>query len=175
MSKTALKNELATLSREQLTDVILTAYSSNKVIKEYFDFFVTPDADKLYEKFRLSLVKEIIRGKHNKSAARISRIKKTIKDFTSFNPGAEKVCELRLSAIEMLIEQEKNKNYSDILINGTASLLNDTIVYADRNLMADAVMVRINRLTAPTEDRSKYFRRFLRNSIDLSVSLRHKT
>lgn len=171
MSKLALKKELATMSREQLTDIILTAYSSNKTIKEYFDFFITPDADKLYDKFMLALVKEIIRGKYHQSTARISRIRKIIKDFTSFSPGPEKVCELRLAAVGMLIEQEKVKNYSDTLIRGTLTLLNDTIVYADRNLMFKSVMEQISRLIEPTNDRSKYFRQFLRNNLDVPVTL----
>lgn len=43
MSKTALKKELDSLTREQIIEVILTAYSSNKSIKDYFDFFAMPD------------------------------------------------------------------------------------------------------------------------------------
>ncbi len=165
MSKLSLKKELATLSQEQLVDVIMTAYSANKTIKEYFDFFTTPDVDKLYEKYKSILTKEISRGKYHQSTARISRIKSAIKDFTSFNPGPEKVCELRLSAINLLIEHEKIKNYSQTLINGTVNLVKDTIAYADRNLMFDTVIGQIDRLTAPTTDRSRYFRKYIRENI----------
>lgn len=167
MSKQSLKKELTTLSREQLTEVILTAYSANKTIKEYFDFFVTPDVDKLYEKHKTAIFKEILRGKYHQSTARISRIRKSIKDFTSFGPGPEKVCELRLYAIELLIRQELNKNYSDTLINGTVNLVSDTLAYADRNLIFDSVMKQVDKLTAPTEDRNKYFRDYIRRNITL--------
>ena len=170
MSKLSLKKELATLSREQLTEVILTAYSANKTIKEYFDFFVTPDVDKLYEKHRTAITKEILRGKYHQSTARISHIRKFIKDFTSFGPGPEKVCELRLFAIEMLILQELNKNYSDTLINGTVNLVTDTLAYADRNLMFDTVMKRIDQLIAPTNDRSKHFRGYIRRFMELPAA-----
>lgn len=171
MSKLALKKELATMSREQLTDVILTAYSANKAIKDYFDFFVNPDVDKLYNKFSSAIFKEITRRKYHQSTARISRIKKAIKDFTAYGPGPEKVCELRLTAISMLITQEMTNNYSNTLINGTLSLLNDTIIYADRNLMFKNVMEQIDRLIAPTNDRSKYFRKYLRNNVELPSAL----
>lgn len=155
------------LSREQIIDVVLTAYSSNKTIKEYFDFFVAPDVEKLYERFTRELTKEIIRGKYHQSTARISRIKKSIKNFESFSPGVERVRDLRLFAVSMLVEQEKIKNYSDTLINGTLKLLNEAIAYADKNLIFDSTMQQVDRIIAETSDRSRYFRTFLRRNIEL--------
>ena len=58
MSKTALKKKLESLTREQIIDVVLTAYSSNKSIKDYFDFFAMPDVEKLYEKFMRELTRK---------------------------------------------------------------------------------------------------------------------
>ncbi len=167
MSKIALKKELMSLSREQIIDVMLTAYSSNKSVKEYFDFFTNPDVDKLYDRFARELIKEIIRGKYHQSTARISRIRKSIKSFESFNPGVERVRDLQLFAVEMLIEQEKVKNYSDTLINGTLKLLNDAIAFADKNLIFDSTMKQVDSIIAETTDRSRFFRSFLRNSLEL--------
>ena len=167
MSKIALKKELMGLSREQIVDVVLTAYSSNKAIKDYFDFFTVPDVEKLYERFVRELTKEIMRGKYHQSTARISRIKKSIKNFESFNPGVERVRDLRLLAVDMLVEQEKIKNYSDTLINGTLKLLNEAIAYADKNLIFDSTMQQVDRIIAETSDRSRYFRAFLRRNIEL--------
>lgn len=167
MSKIALKKELMGLSREQIIDVVLTAYSSNKTIKEYFDFFTVPDVEKLYERFTRELTKEITRGKYRQSTARISRIRKSIKNFESFNPGVERVRDLRLFAINMLVEQEKIKNYTDTLINGTLKLLNDAIAYADKNLIFDSTMEQVDRIIAETSDRSRHFRAFLRRNIEL--------
>ena len=167
MSKSALKKELSQLSHEQIIDVVLTAYSSNKAIKDYFDFFATPDVDKLYDKHMRDLTKEISRGKYHQSTARISRIRKTLKDFESFNPGTERVRDLRLAAIEMLIEHESIKNYSDTLINGTLRLLNDTIAYADRNLIFDSTMQSVDRILEERNDRSRHFRSFLRRNLEM--------
>lgn len=167
MSKTALKKELDSLTREQIIEVILTAYSSNKSIKDYFDFFAMPDVDKLYDKFMRELTKEIGRGKYRHSTARISRIRKSIKDFESFNPGIERVRDLRIAAINMLVEQERIKNFSDTLINGTLKLLNDTIAYADRNLIFDSTMREIEKCVAESNDRSHHFRAFLKRNMEL--------
>ncbi|MDE5555607.1 MAG: hypothetical protein K2J10_10560 [Muribaculaceae bacterium] len=167
MSKIALKKELMGLSREQIIDVVLTAYSSNKTIKEYFDFFTVPDVEKLYERFTRELTKEIIRGKYHQSTARISRIRKSIKNFESFNPGAERVRDLYLFTVNMLVEQKKIKNFSDTLINGTLKLLNEAIAYADKNLIFDSTMQQVDRIIAETSDRSRYFRAFLKRNIEL--------
>lgn len=167
MSKTALRKELESLTREQIIDVVLTAYSSKKSIKDYFDFFALPDVEKLYDKFMRELTKEIGRGKYRHSTARISRIRKSIKDFESFNPGTERVRDLRIATINMLIEQEKVKIFSDTLINGTLKLLNETIAYADRNLIFDSTMREIDKCVAETNDRSRHFRAFLKRNMEL--------
>lgn len=170
MSKTALKKELESLSREQIIDVVLTAYSAKKSIKDYFDFFAMPDVDKLYDKFMRELVKEISRGKYHQSTARISRIRNTIKDFESYNPGAERVRDLRMAAINMLIDQERVKNFSDTLINGTLKLLNDTIAYADRNLIFDSTMRMVDECVKESNDRSRHFRAYLKRNMELPES-----
>ena len=167
MSKLALKKELATLSREQIIDVLLTAYASNKAIKDYFDFFADPDIDRLYDRFVREMTKEMARGKYHQSTARISRIRKSIKDFEAFNPGPERVRDLRLQAVRMLIERESERNFSDTLINGTLKLLNDTIAYADRNLIFAGTMTEVDVIIRETSDRSKHFRAYLRRNIQL--------
>ena len=159
MSKLALKKELATLSREQIIDVLLTAYASNKAIKDYFDFFADPDIDRLYDRFVREMTKEIARGKYHQSTA--------IKDFEAFNPGPERVRDLRLQAVRMLIERESERNFSDTLINGTLKLLNDTIAYADRNLIFAGTMTEVDVIIRETSDRSKHFRAYLRRNIQL--------
>ena len=167
MSKTSLKKELSSLDRDQLIDVILTAYSSSKPIKEYFDFFADPDIDRLCDRHKAEITKEILRGKYRKSTARISRLRSTLRHFESFNPGPERVRDLRLWTIAALIDQEMHKEYSDTLINGTLRLLNDTILYSDRNLIFDTTISAVNDLLKERNDRSRYFRKFLRNHLQL--------
>lgn len=167
MSKTALKKELSSLSNRQLIEVILNAYSSNKSVKDYFDFFSDPDVDKLYERHIRILYKEITRSKYHNSTARISRIKKTIKDFESYNPGAEHVRDLRLWTINALIEQKKHVEYSETLINGTLRLINDTINYADSNLIFDTTIAAIDNILKEPADRTKHLIAYLRDNLTL--------
>ncbi len=67
----------------------------------------------------------------------------------------------------MLIERESERNFSDTLINGTLKLLNDTIAYADRNLIFAGTMTEVDVIIRETSDRSKHFRAYLRRNIQL--------
>ena len=89
MSKAALKKEFAGMTREQIIQIVLDAYAARKEVREYFDFFIDPDVDKLMEKTIARIDKELMRGKHGRSTSRITLVRRAIKDFASFDPGAE--------------------------------------------------------------------------------------
>lgn len=102
MSKAALKKELCTLSKDQLVQVILDAYSANPEIKEYFEFFVNPDVSKLRDKFATFLQKELGRSKWCIAKFRITNIKREMKKMMGFNPGPETIEKMYLTVINYL-------------------------------------------------------------------------
>lgn len=167
MSKTALKKELSTLTRDQVVELVLSAYTSSKEVKRYFDFFLNPDIESLTERYKAALTKEIMRGKRYDSRARISRIRATIKDFDSFTPGAEQSLMLRLFAIEALVERERHSRYSPTLIKGTLKLLNDCIAYADSHLLFDTAKSEIDRILKSGLLQRGAFKNYLRENMEL--------
>ena len=52
MSKLQLKKEIQKLERHQLEQMVLDAYAARKETKEYFEFFLNPDVEKLTENIR---------------------------------------------------------------------------------------------------------------------------
>ncbi len=66
------------MSKEQIIEVVLDIYSSRKDAKEYFDFFLNPDVEKLLDRYRNLAVKEFSRNKRRWSKARITVIKRKI-------------------------------------------------------------------------------------------------
>ena len=132
MSKALLKKELAHLDHDQLVEVILNAYSSSKEAKDYFEFFLNPDADSLLDKKVDIIAKELTRSKRGYSKARISIIRKTRKDFASYGVGDEYVYRLIYRAIRMIIGMERYYYYPDALNNGVLGLAADFIVLADK-------------------------------------------
>ena len=165
MSKLKLKKELSSLSKDEIIEVVARAYSARKEFRDYFEFFLNPDADKLYEKYRDAILREIGRGQR-KSKARISEIKKLIKNFDSFDAGAEYGRNLRLFAIDNLIDRERYAWYSDTLINGTARLTLDLIDFADKNGLVDSTMKMLEKNIGDTSRGNKNFKKFILHAIE---------
>lgn len=168
MSKTQLKKELVELGKEQLIQLVLDLYSARKEAKEYFDFFVDPDVPKLYEKFRGEIEKEMTRGKYSHSTARISRIRKSIKNFASFDVGVESVLELMLYTLGLSLVVERRKYVSKPFLNGMAALANQILETADKNLVFDNTHKLLSKILDGSVGTKSYVN-FIRRSIDWST------
>ena len=136
MSKAALKKEFAGMTREQIIQIVLDAYAARKEVREYFDFFIDPDVDKLMEKTIARIDKELMRGKHGRSTSRITLVRRAIKDFASFDPGAEYVMRVMLETLRHILEREKYISFE----KGTHKLVSDIIAYADAHAMVQNTM-----------------------------------
>ncbi len=147
MSKAALKKELTTFTGPQLVEVILNAYDSSKEAKAYFEFFLSPDADALMEKKTDIIAKEAGRSKRGTSKARISHIRKAIKEFEAFGVGAEKTEELMLYAIRTLAGRYRYLRYPETLINATYRLVREYITHANSNSMLHDALENLRAMT----------------------------
>ncbi len=165
MSKLQLKKEIQKLERHQLEQMVLDAYAARKETKEYFDFFLNPDVEKLTEKYKVVVTKEFARGKRGHSKARISIIKKHIKEFESFHPGFDKEIELQFYVITYALLTETNIYFSDTLMNGIAAIMERMLETADRNLVADKLLTRLISVLDDEKSGTRYFRRYLRDSM----------
>lgn len=146
MSKAALKKELENLSREQLIEVIGAAYSSSKEARDYFEFFLNPDADALLDSKIDIISKELTRTRRGHSRARITVIRKAIKDMGAFGVGDEYILRLMYAAIRMIAGMESYCHYPATLANGVLKLVEEYIALADRNESAAEAIEAIERL-----------------------------
>lgn len=99
MSITTLRKEISELSADQLRSLVIDLYKTSKEAKEYLEFFVNPDLDKLYDKMIDDIAKEIKRSKYHRSKMRISVVKQLIAKFEAYGAPAEKVSQLMLNAL----------------------------------------------------------------------------
>lgn len=171
MSKAQLKKELLNLDKDQLVELVLEAYSARKETKEYFEFYLDPDIRKLRSKYESSIFRELNRGVKRRaySKARISTLKKLIKEFRSFHPGFEAEIDLLMYTVETAVEIEAHVHYPDTLVNGIANFCHEILTIADENQVFANVVDRLMSLLNDERQGSKYFRRFLRQDIE-SVS-----
>lgn len=102
MSKTTLKKLLLELDKDQLMQVILDLYNARKEAREYLEYFVDPDENAMFEKYRGIIIKEFFPVK-GRAKGRTSVCKKAIKDFSLLHPSPRLVGELKMCLIEMIL------------------------------------------------------------------------
>ncbi|MDE6648885.1 MAG: hypothetical protein K2K45_03040 [Muribaculaceae bacterium] len=84
MSKAQLKKYIEGLDREHLEEFVLDIYSDVKPAKEYLDFFLNPDVNKVTDKTRRALYARIFRANGAPlPRLRFSRINGIVKDFSA--------------------------------------------------------------------------------------------
>ncbi|MCH5247666.1 MAG: hypothetical protein J1E99_05865 [Muribaculaceae bacterium] len=156
-----LKKELLKLEKDELIEVILSAYGASKETKEYFDFFLNPDIDLLREKYQEMIVKEFRRTRRvYYSKARINTVRRIIKKFSSFDPGSEYVVEFYIFTITHSLSTERNLNFTPVLYNGTKKLAEDLLKYADKHRVFDLAVKGLSNLIK-SDVTSTRFRRLL--------------
>lgn len=165
MSKTRFKKELALMDREQLVGLLLEAYDARKETKEYFEFFLNPDVEKLTDKFRKLIAKEFAREKRRYCRARISNVKGALRDYASFQPGDEQVLDLYLWTVRLAMATEKRVDFTEALIKSVAGLLQAAVAFADKALLADRAIAAVDAILADSAAGTIYFRRALSNHL----------
>lgn len=166
MSKLQLKKELAGMDREQLIELLTDAYSARREIKEYLDFFLNPDVDKLRTKFEIAVSKELDRVRRGGYCkARISVIKSRIKEFFSFQPGFQAEMDLVFYTISYAMAVESHMHFPETLMRGIASLVRMLMDLADDNLVVNETLANLKGLFSNPEAGSRYFRRYLNDEM----------
>lgn len=146
MSKASLKKELQNLTKEQIIEVVLDAYDARKETKEYFEFFLNPDVEKLTLKFNEAVAKEFRRSKWGYSKARASHLKKLLKEIAGYKLDAKVYVNAMLIMLQHAMICERFYHIGTPVENMMSGLVADTIKYSDRNLIADYAMIQLNRI-----------------------------
>ncbi len=144
MSKNALRKELELMTAPQLRQIILDAYSARKEIKEYFEFFLRPDAAGLLERQSTTIARELKRMKRGRSRARATVIKKAVNDFVSLNPGAEACLDMIFRAIVLIATADKGIELPAAIQRLATALATRFVETADKAMMADKAAERLD-------------------------------
>ncbi len=102
MPKSTLKTHLQTLSKEQIIEVVLELYDNMKPVKEYFEFYLSPNEKEMLERYRAVIVAEFYpSGRNGFPKTRFSVAKKAISDFRNLKPAPELLADLMLTLPEL--------------------------------------------------------------------------
>lgn len=157
MSRSALKKELSSLTSAQLVEVILDAYSAMPQTKAYFDYYLNPDVDKLFDKYMSKVSKELGRRKYNNSKMRSSVISKALKEFQSFSPGADKEAQFIGQIISDMACVEKSVNFTPPQWNLVRKLVISLHDVADRGGIPPFVINFVSSITSPSSKQASPF------------------
>lgn len=146
MSKTALRKELKSMTKEQLETMLLDVYTACPDASEYLDFFLDPDVPKMEQKYQEMQFKEIRRSKRGRSLSRFSHLLANIKKYDKFGVGADKVVNLCIYTLSNAILFERFVYIRDAYVNGTERLAKFTLEYADRHRLADKVLALFEQI-----------------------------
>ena len=147
MSKTQLKKELQGFTKEQLQEIILAAYDSSAKAKEYFEFFINPDANALMEKGLDIVQKELKRTKWGECKARISIIRKVIKEYAAFGVGAENHAKMVLTVLAMVIHKSTYYHLSEPLSKGMLGFASEYVTIAANNGFLEQAICNVGQVT----------------------------
>lgn len=179
MSKNTLKKELDLMDHGQLVDIILDLYSNRPEAKEYFEFFLNPDIEKLREKVITKAQKELMRTKRGSySRMRISKIKALDKYFASFNPGPEEVLDMKFRLFNLCVLQSYAVYYTPAINKSVSLMIIDLIKFADKAGLFTSLMTRLRTYLSNPFQADSSLKRMIRDAltdagIDLAVNLKN--
>lgn len=169
MSKTKLKAAISGLDAEQMRALILDVYDARREAKEYLDFFADPDVGGMLRKYKNALVKECGRVSRGRARPRMSKVRKHIKDFASFNPGDEYVAEIMVTAMELLCHAGSDTWVPEQTQRSIAKLLESTILFILTHGVQQQMLPRIDTAIKDMKSSVFYrnqFKRLLRETLE---------
>lgn len=169
MSLRTLKKEIQTLDQDQLRNLIVEVYNAKLPAKTFLDFYLDPDVNALIEKYQKNILKELSRVKYGRCIARITRLQKYIKEFECFATGSEDALGLRLFVLRNLIAVSRYRELSPTLLRGVAKFIQQTVAYADKNMIFDSAFSGLKE-TIESTDGSRRFKSYIRTIIEATQS-----
>ena len=98
MAVSNLKKELKKLDKDKLVDLISDLYKKNKSVKEFLDFYVNPNEDEQFMKYKDKVIQAFFPKRGDRYS--ISDGKKAISDFKKLEPSQVLLADLMLCYVE---------------------------------------------------------------------------
>ena len=147
MARPTLKSELIKFEKSELIEILVSLTKKNKEVKEYFDFFMNPDVEKLTDKYQNLISREFQRTYRGyRSKARISVIKGLIKKYINFDIELQNAIEIYCFTIGEALSAEKRFHFPDTLLRGICRLTEDGLKYSLDNFVLDQFLISIDNL-----------------------------
>ena len=122
MSKAQLKKFLKDLDRDQLEEFILDLYSDSKPAREYIDFFLNPNVEKLVETTQKSLYKKFYRPNGDPvSNVKFTKVNDIMKDFTDKVHDPRIVADMMVFLLNLICDYGSRYCYTESYVRSVIS------------------------------------------------------
>lgn len=171
MSKTQLKKFLNTLNHDQITEMVLELYAARKEAKDYLDYFMNPDEEKMQEKYRAIITKEFLPGP-GRVKGRTSRCRKAIKEFATLHPHPSRIADLMLTTVESIMVYDRRVRWvKESQENAAANTLREAL----DTIWSNDMMPQFERRLFIIKEKSSGLRHSLRSRINDTFNDWHDT
>jgi len=146
-----IKKELKKLDKEKLLDLIADLYKKNKSVKEYLDFYVSPNEKELFLKYKDKVYETFYPKRGDRF--KLSDGKKAISDFKKLEPSKELLAELMLFYVETGVVF--TNEYGDIdepFYNSIESVYSNTLKLMSKENILDKFADRAKKVVDDTCD-----------------------
>lgn len=144
--------------------LVLDLYTSRKETREYLEFFINPDVEKLVDKYHTAINRELMRGSWRRSKARISTLKNLVKEFESFGVDAELVLDMRCYLLGQTMLVESARDLPASFEKAMPLYIHQTLAYADAHQIFDKGLQKIQRLVDDPRA-TNYYHRLYRQAL----------
>ena len=151
MSKTRLVKEISQFTAPQLVELICDAYDAKGVTaKEYFEYYLNPDEQRLYGKSVEGIVKCMSRVKRRRAAFRISKVKELIARMDAFKVDPALVARAMIIAVGEAVDVSCGYTFTEAQNSGVVRFFNAMLVYADTHGLLATLLPDIEESITPS-------------------------
>jgi hypothetical protein len=144
-----LKKELKKLDKEKLIDLIGDLYKKNKSAKEFFDFYVSPNEDELFKKYR-DKVFEAFYPKRG-YGYNLKDGKQAINDFKKLGPATELLANLMLFYVESGVKFTNDfGDVNEAFYNSLTTTFVDALKIMDKENLLSHFEERVEKIVNDT-------------------------
>lgn len=146
MSKASLKKIFRSMDSEELSDLLLSIYSSVKEAKTYLDFWENPDVGELVESMKLKIRKiYFIRDDKPRKSPSASDYKNLLKTFGILCQDSESMAELRVYDLECRIDWLATRNRYASKEKSTRAELESVREFVESSGLSDRFGIKLER------------------------------
>jgi len=146
-----IKKELKKLDKEKLLELVADLYKKNKSVKEYLDFFVSPNEKDLFFKYKDKVYEAFYPKRGDRF--KLSDGKKAISDFKKLETSKELLAELMLFYVETGVVF--TNEYGDIdepFYNSISSVFSNALKLMSKENILDKFADRAKKVIDDTYD-----------------------